>query len=559
MRKIITLFSIFLMSGLWGHSQVAPQKYFVAFRDKSGTPYSISSPEAFLSARSIQRRISQNIAVIDQDLPVNPVYVDAVRSLGVTVLTKSKWFNGITIFTTDNSVIASIEALPFVLSVVKNIPVKRNSMPGEENKFTMEENSLAPDPDPPFKVATLPGSYAYGQAWSQVHMVNVDALHNQGFSGQGKVIAILDAGFLYADTISGFDSLRANGQILGTRDFVKPGNDVYREYPHGMEVLSIIGGNIPGKLVGTAPKASFWLLRSEDANSENIIEEYNWVSAAEFADSVGADIINSSLGYTTFDDSTMNHTCADMNGNTTPCTRGANICATKGIAVINSAGNSGGSSWRCVGAPADGFNVLAIGAVDSLGNYAGFSSVGKVAGTYVKPNVTAMGQRTAVISPLGTVMRGSGTSFSSPVIAGAAACLWQSRPGVTNFRLYEGIEASASKFDDPDTLMGYGIPDFSKAFNILSLPRRTSFLSSIYPNPFNDHLVVTFRSETNQDIRITIFDIMGKVVYSGEILTGRAGENKIEINDLGSLSKGFYLLRITDKFSTESKSLIKTN
>ncbi len=396
----------------------------------------------------------------------------------------------------------------------------------------------------------------YGQSFNQIHMVKGELLHNMGYRGEGMVIALLDAGFFNANTLPAFDSLRLNNQVLGTRDFVVPGNNVYAEHPHGMEVLSIIGGNIPGQLVGTAPKARFWLLRTEDANSEFIIEEYNWVSGAEFADSAGVDVINSSLGYTTFDDSTQNHSCNDMTGNTTPASKGANIAVSKGMIVVNSAGNSGGSSWKCVGAPADGFAVFAVGAVDSLGNYATFSSVGKV-NDHVKPNITAQGKATVLSAPDGSVSRGNGTSFSSPVIAGMIACLWQAAYNVYNQLIMRAIEISSSKATQPDSLVGYGIPDFSRALARVGVKSLESngLSVEVFPNPFKDHVTLFFSAvNERQTIEISVYDFTGRcIAIQADVMLER-GENRIKFIIPGRLTSGCYILKIVGKgFSCQRK------
>lgn len=559
MRKILALFTIIMFSGSLVYPDVYPYKYFVQFTDKNGTPYTIDHPEAFLSARAIQRRINQGIPVIAEDLPVNPTYVTTVKNLGVTVLTRSKWFNGITIYAPDTTVLPSILALPFVLHIVKCQPLARDGEKAE-NKFKIENSSITIPANDHLKSTDAKTFFNYGASYTQIHMLNGDVLHDLGFRGQGKEIAILDAGFYHANVLPAFDSLYQNGQILGTKDFVNPGNNVYNEYSHGMSVLSIMGGNIPGQLVGTSPKASFWLLRTEDVNTEYIIEEYNWDAGAEFADSVGADVINSSLGYSQFDDPSMDHTWADLTGNATPVTIAANTAANKGIAVINSAGNSGSDSWHYIIFPTDGFNVLAIGAVDSLRNYAYFSSVGWVRpSNYIKPNVASMGESDVLSTENGSIGRGSGTSFSSPLIAGMVACLWQSAPGVTNFTLYQAIEESANQYTHPDSLLGFGIPDFSKALTLLSIPAKKSYVTEFYPNPFNDHFTLAYHSSFAQNVSLDLYDIIGNRVYQNHSINCWEGDNRINVTGLSDLQRGCYILKFTTELSSDSYQMIKIN
>ncbi len=321
-------------------------------------------------------------------------------------------------------------------------------------------------------------------------MLNGIALHDMGYDGTGMTIAVLDAGFLHADTLRVFDSLWMNGQILGTKDFVSPQSpDIFGAHYHGAMVLSTMGGNWPGKMVGTAPHAHYWLLRSEDGGSEYLIEELNWVSAAEFADSVGADVINSSLGYTTFDNPSQNHTYADMDGNTTPITIGADMAVSKGMIVVNSAGNDGGSSWQYIDAPADGDSVFSIGAVTASGNYASFSSTGPTYDGRIKPNVVAQGSGSTIINPYnGLVSTGSGTSFSSPITAGMVACLWSAHPNKRTTQIMDAIQQSGSLAGNPNNQLGWGIPDYLAAHNLLSQPVTYNFslhLKVFLGGPFN--------------------------------------------------------------------------
>jgi serine protease AprX len=557
MRKFLLSVSVFLLALLNANADVAPQKYYVQFTDKNGTPYSINDPGAFLTQRAIQRRINQGIAILEEDLPVNPAYITAVQNLGVSVLTVSKWMNGITIYAPDPSVLTLIADLPFVQQIVKDRQITGTANRAFRDKFTTESASFLPVNRTGTSTASASSLFDYGPSWTQIHMLNGDVLHNLGFRGEGKVIAILDAGFENADVIPAFDSLWQNGQILGNKDFVGPGNNIFTAHFHGTCVLSTMGGNLPGQIVGTAPKASFWLLRTEDASTEYLIEEYNWVAGAEFADSVGADVINSSLGYSTFDDSTMDHTWADITGNTTVVTRGANTAASKGIAIVNSAGNLADYPWHYESFPSDGLQVLCIAAVDSARQHASFSSIGYPSATDPKPDVAAMGVQDVIAFPDGSVGTGSGTSFSSPVTAGLVACLWEAYPSADRQMICQAVQESASLYPGHDTLIGYGIPDFSKAMTFLSLPITESCKSRVFPDPFQDYISVDYFSAISQKIDITLYDMTGRVVYHQANASCFAGENRINLTGLGGLMKGCYILHVSGEGCSETHRVIK--
>jgi len=556
MKHIV--FTVLFFVVITGFSQQIAQKYFVAFSDKNGTPYSISNPQAFLTQRAIDRRAAQGIPIIEEDLPVNPSYVNAVAATGVQVFTRCKWFNGITVRVTDTAVLPSITALPFVQSVIRVSSYNFKKSDKGDRKFRMERELGKQGGNHENRSPGSAESYNYGPSYTQIHILKGDVLHNMGYRGQGKVIAVLDAGFLNADVNPVFDSLRANNQILGTRDFVNPGGNIYLEHYHGAAVLSTMGGNTPGQLIGTAPKSSYWLIRTEDAATENIVEEYNWVVGAEMADSVGADVINSSLGYSEFDNGWMNHTCADMNGYTNPSSRGANIAASKGMALSISAGNEGGSAWTCVSSPSDALDALSIAAVDENGIYAGFSSTGIVNGSYVKPNIASMGANCWVAYPDSSFGYGSGTSFASPINAGMMACLWQARPTLTQSTLRTIIEESASQYANPDSLLGYGIPDYSVALILSQVGVQSNTGILAFPNPFKDSFTVSFDTNMSGKFEISVISITGNLILKTDRTISAGGGNSVLLNNLVNLSPGMYILKISSGSMTEYLHMVKT-
>ena len=451
MIRFLIFTIILLLTSLYSKSQ---EYFWVGFTDKKNSEFSILQPEKFLSKRAIERRLKQNITIDLFDIPVNKNYINSVLDLGAEMIHSSKWLNGITVKSEEDSFQYKVAQLSFVneIQFTKPAIVKKSA----KNKFEELKYSV-----------NIPADTSqYGMSYHQTSMLNGRFLHEMNFRGQGMLIAILDGGFLNTDKYEAFDSLWVNNQILGTKDFVNPKSEIFETHYHGMSVLSCIGGNVPGELLGTAPKASFWLIRSEDTNSEYLIEEDNWAAAAEFADSIGADVINSSLGYYEFDDSTMNHTYEDMDGNSTRVTRAANIAASRGMLIFASAGNEGNDPWKYIIAPSDGDNVIGVGAVNSNGEPAPFTSYGPTFDGDIKPNISAVGWNTFLQRSNGTLDFGSGTSFSSPVAAGMATCLWQANPGSTAAQIKQALEQSSHLYNTPDSLLGFGIPDMKLADQI---------------------------------------------------------------------------------------------
>jgi len=546
MRLFLFLFLIPLLSG----GQVAPQRYWLQFTDKDNTPYSVSAPEQFLSSRAMERRQKQNIAVDQSDLPVDPDYIAQVRATGAEVLNVSKWFNSVTVRITDPSVLQQVLQLPFVMH---HEPVGRYGSPSKdwEKEFVFSDKSNI----------ELPKDADYGTALNQVEMLNGLKLHRQGLMGQGMLIAVLDAGFSGADHLAVFDSLRQNGRIIATRDLVEGNAGVYGYSTHGMAVLSTMAAYQPGVMVGTAPKASYILLRTEDVGSEFPIEEHNWIAGAEFADSCGADILNTSLGYTDFDDEAYNYAYSDMDGRTTPSALGSVMAARKGILVVTSAGNMGNNAWQYISTPADADSVLAIGAVNANGEGASFSSIGPSADGRVKPNVCAQGQQAIVANTSGTVGPSNGTSFSGPILAGMAACLWQGQPDATNMQLYDAIQRSAHIYDAPTPKLGHGIPDFVRARLLLSGHSPANLfrdeLLELFPVPFTERIEGTYYSAEGQELEVRLVNGLGQTMRALRFQGCEMCIHPIRFEGLQGLSVGTYFVEILAKNGKLGRKVVK--
>ena len=566
MKKLITLFILIALSSTT-FAQIWGAKYRVQFTDKNNSPYSITNPQAFLTQRAIDRRNNQGISIDETDIPVNQSYIDSLIDKGAQILNYSRWFNTVTIFLSDTSLISVLESLSFVSSLDETRPYfqlrVKKPKDGGGNSYTEKIDPLLQNIKKSQKTSANNKRmlYNYGDGFNQANMIGVDYLHGIGFNGSGMIIAVLDAGFYRVDQLAMFDSLRNSGRLLGTRDFVIPGNDVYQESTHGMSVLSTMAGNVPGLLIGTAPQASYWLLRSEDGGTEFIIEEDNWVAAAEFADSVGADVINASLGYTDYDEPSQSHTYADMDGNTTRVTLGAEMAASKGILVVNSAGNSGNGAWRYIGAPADADSILTIGAVDAYGNIASFSSLGPSYDGRIKPTVCAQGLGTYVVSSADGVYPGNGTSFSSPVLAGAVACLWQANPSFSNLQIIDAVCRSASRYSIPDSMFGYGIPNMAVAHMVLSGQEMPIANEETYmmanPNPFIEEIDLILYANQSGTAKIQLLSPSGKKVWENKNFEFINGYNYLLISDLQSLKSGIYILRCSNENWKLTQKMIK--
>jgi len=536
MRIKKTLFFIIISFSAFAQQDSITYKYWVEFTDKYNSNFSVNNPELFLSQRAIERRVRQNIPIKIQDLPINNWYVDSIINLGFDVLNRSKWFNGIMLSTNDSNLVDNIN-FSFVKSTFSFGRWNRNKSNQRTNsKFENDFNKSD-----------------YGDTYNQLQMLKGNILHNRNLKGEGKVIAVLDAGFSKANEMDAFKKLFDEDRILGSWDFVAQEESVFEDHSHGMMVLSTMGAENKGQIIGTSPNASFWLLRSEDGDTENLIEEYNWLCAAEFADSVGADIINSSLGYTTFDDVNQNHTYSDMDGRTAPVSIAANLASRKGMIVVNSAGNSGSSSWHYIGAPADADSILSVGAVDENRDFAWFSSYGPSIDGRIKPTVVAQGRNTIVATSDNGILAGNGTSFSSPVIAGMTACLWQAHPNRTNIEIINAIILSANLHDNPNDSLGYGLPNYDLADQLLTFPKEQNLngLISVSPNPITTKSALIINMEGfngslfyYKDLLIEVYDIRGKKVHNNDYIVTPLSYNQVHFSFLEKISAGTYFLKI---------------
>jgi len=522
-------------------AQGTVRRHLVYFRDKAGTPYSVSQPQAFLSARAISRRTRQGIAVLPRDLPVTPAYVAQIRNVAGNpqVLYTSRWFNA-AVVSCDSATLRRILALA---------PVRSG--------LTLNRSFVAPPPaTPPVQVAapaargTLATRAQYGPAYKQDQQIGATAMHDAGYRGEGMQIAVFDAGFPGVNLIPAMQPLFTQQRLKGTRNFVDGGTSVYLRNSHGTNCLSTMAANQSGTYIGTAPNASYHLCITEDVNSEHPIEEANWLAAAEYADSSGVDIISSSLGYTDFDAPSPSYTYADMNGRTAISSRAAAVAARVGMIVVNAAGNEGASAWHYISAPADADSIISVGAVDSMGVRAGFSSFGPTSDGRIKPTMSAMGQAAAVFAPSGAIFRGSGTSYACPILAGMVAGFWQANPTLTAQQVIAALRSTSSLANSPNNSLGYGIPNFVTAYNALhpnsplaAADAAAQQALALYPNPTGEGSVtlVLPAELRGKALQLRVLDARGAVVATQQ-LTAATAEMPLR---LGRLAKGNYTCEVS--------------
>ncbi|WP_457616078.1 S8 family serine peptidase [Lutibacter sp.] len=527
MKRILPIVILFIT---FFTTSAQTEDAWVYFNDKPSEATYIANPLTMLSQRALDRRTRYNITLDTRDVPIEASYITQVKNAtGITVLAKSKWLNALHVQGTQTD-INNLLTFSFVSSVeFANKSLNQSGKQKVTSQYTSRSNDKL----------DFTTDFNYGNAANQIQMLKGNVLHQNNYTGQGMQIAIIDAGFPNVDTYAAFQRIRDNNQILGGYDFVNRSTNFYTGHYHGMAVLSTIAGYIDNQFVGTAPDAEFYLFISEDVTQEAPIEESLWVEAAEKADSLGVDVINTSLGYTTFDNPNYNYTYADMNGSTTFISRGAEIAFSRGMILVNAAGNEGTSAWHYISAPADASSVLSIGAVDPSGTIASFSSYGPTADNRIKPDVCAEGASVYIIDSFGNIATSNGTSFASPIMTGVVACLWQAFPDKTNAEITQLIKQSAHLYSTPTDQEGYGIPNFESIYNSLAVVDTEIPVTelSLYPNPTEGLINVAFPAQT-ETVKISIYNLLGKLVLT-ETLTRNNPSTSIS-----NLSSGLYMAQL---------------
>lgn len=537
MNRILPLFALFVCLNV--HAQTK-SKYWLYLNPLE----SIHSNHIALSEYSISNKVKKGVPLDQHDYSLSTNYKKQLNQLGIKVVYVSRWLGAICIET--EKPVDQLQSLAFVQSIERHKTLVLNDKVLSSKKAKISSHNRS--------------SSKYGIAENQIQMLNGVSLHDQGYKGEGITIGVFDNGFAGADTIDALDSLINDGRVKAVYDFVNDNDQVYDDGDHGTMVLSTMASNYPDSIIGTAPNANYYLFVTEDTYSESQVEEVNWLKAIEYADSLGVDVTNTSLGYTEFDNPKENYTYEDMDGNTTIITKAADMAAKKGILVVSSAGNSGNDPWYYISAPADGDSVLAIGAVNYFGEIVSFSSRGPSYDGRVKPNVCAQGAYSAVVRPNNQLTYSNGTSFSGPILAGMAACLMQANPEKTNMDLFKAIEKSSHQFDNPDHHYGYGIPNFIMADSLLKADTLVShskfYKAQVLPTPFVSDFTIYLVTDFDQTVDINVYDVNGRNVFSKQAYF-RSGRNSYHIKNSVIWSEGIYFIKVQNNTINHSFKTMK--
>ncbi|MEK6476887.1 S8 family serine peptidase [Catalinimonas sp. 4WD22] len=545
MPKYFILFFILFLGGNWAFAQES--QYVVFFTDKDTLAYDLDRPEDFLSPRAIERRNRQDIAVTYSDFPVREDYLTQLKEMGAEVYYKTRWFNGALIEVTPEE-LETITSQSFIIAAELVKPRGRGERRKSGSSFGKSKQVKA-HKEPLEQLLNM----------EQNDMLGIDEMHEDGYNGSGLLVAVFDGGFRGVDTVSYFQHIYEDGRMLPGYDFVGNSSDVYQYGQHGTEALSCIGAYIPGVLEAGAYGADFMLCVTEEVSSEYRIEEYNWLFAAEYADSTGADVISTSLGYTTFNDSDMDYSYEDLDGQTAVITRAVDAATEKGIVCVVSAGNEGSGSWRYVSPPADAQNILAVGAVSRSRDKVSFSSYGPSVDGRVKPDVSALGLQTVVVDASGNVVTSNGTSFAAPLIAGFVAGVWQAFPDATNVEIMEKIRFSGDMALTPNNETGYGIPDYNKLMDnyltpIEDIPQKHYY--KVYPNPVEDSDLIIEPSNGNFEgkLRINLYSPEGRLMLEKNVDEFKRNSLTLEMD---GLSRGIYIMHILSASVSDTLKIVK--
>jgi hypothetical protein len=463
----------------------------VFFKDKASSTFSINQPSYYLSPKAIAKRIHLQIDIDSLDLPVNTNYLEDLIQSGAKVIYTLKWFNA-ALITYDLSNQNTIFNKPYI----DHVDVLVSSSLG--GTLISQSNSTH-----------------YGNSTSVMEFMDVPYMHQLGYRGDGVLIGVIDSGFEGVDTLSLYKRLRDENRIVYTYDIADQESNVYNDHMHGTYVLSVLAADSASYYVGIVPDASYVLLRSEIANKELRIEEYNWVKALEIADSCGVDVINSSLGYNLFDVLHQSYTINDMNGSTTICAQGTHFAYKKGLIIIVSAGNEGNKSWQKVTTPGDSPYVITVGSVNSTGYKSDFSSMGPTTTGNIKPDVVAIGNVFPCVGPDGKIKVTGGTSLASPMITGMVAAILQKESTMPPAEMMALLKRSASNHLQPNNQIGYGIPKFKEAIDLLSLKTLSKSLY-VYPNPAQVGITPKLILPDNS-YEVSIYDTRGALLLTKEL------------------------------------------
>lgn len=521
------------------HAQV--NRYMVFFEKRNESAYAATSPEEFLTPRALVRREREKMSVTIEDFPVDPKYLNRIDSAGGEIIHVTRWLNG-ALVQCDASLISVLGGLP---GVIKTELVARGPKPTSTGG-RIRGGGRSKD------------GHAGTLTQAQLSMLGIDEMHAAGFRGEGISIAVFDSGFPGVNSTAPFVHLFSDGRIHTdvSYDFVHGTPNVFAHDDHGTRTFSILAAYEQDVFTGGAYKADFTLFITEDDLSEYKVEEYNWLFAAEKADSLGVDIISSSLGYYDFDDSSLNYSKSDIDGKTAVSTLAASMAAQRGILVVVSAGNEAFNSWGTITAPADAENILAVGGTTSSGKKYASSSPGPSADGRIKPDLAALGTGVSIITGSGNKTTGTGTSYSAPLVAGLAAGVWQKNPELTVTELIELIKSTASQFDQPDNLLGYGIPNY-RALITKTEWKEQDEVFEVYPNPVNaDTLNIRPRNPEEIDsCTIEIVSMDGRLILKKEI--DFTWLNGIYTADCSTLPPGVYYLHIRSNNHAVSLKFVK--